>query len=93
MDEKYYVMNNIDVQLLIHKYDLTYPQARRYQMRVVERMQWADVAKAEGVAIGAIQNSVQQAKMQINRYEEKMNDPGVREPKELPEGTSHEKGR
>ena len=63
-DKAYTVTGNKDIQLLIEQYDLTYTQARRYQMKK-DGMSYSQIAEAEGATIGAVQYSINLAKDKI----------------------------
>jgi DNA-binding CsgD family transcriptional regulator len=60
----YTISGNPDVLRLIENYDLTYTQARRYQMRK-DGMEYKEIARIEGASIPSIQSSYDLAKRKI----------------------------
>ena len=67
-----YSLKNPKIAELIEN-ELTYTQARRYTMHL-DGMSYQNIAKAEGVTVGAVQDSVNQAKFKLqNDSAEKAN--------------------
>jgi hypothetical protein len=64
MAKDYTVLGNRDVAELIQNYDLTYSQARRYQMRK-DGMMLKEIAEAEGVGIVPVHDSLKLAERKI----------------------------
>ena len=62
--KEYTVTGNKDIQLLIERYELTYPQARRLTM-YEDGMSMSDIAEIEGISKGATQYSIQLARNKI----------------------------
>jgi predicted DNA-binding protein YlxM (UPF0122 family) len=60
----YTVTGNRDVAELIERYELTYPQARRYAMRE-DGLSLKEIAKVEGIGSMAVHNSIRLAKMKM----------------------------
>jgi len=60
----YTVTGNRDVAELIERYELTYPQARRYAMQQ-DGLSLKKIAEIEGTGSMAIHNSIRLAKIKI----------------------------
>jgi hypothetical protein len=66
MPEKDYTLSgNKDVLRLVENYDLTYTQARRYQMRK-DGMEYKEIAAIEGASVSSIQSSYDLARRKIS---------------------------
>jgi len=61
----YTVSGNKDVLYLIENFDLTYTQARRYQMRK-DGMEYKEIAAVEGATVSSIQSSYDLARRKIS---------------------------
>jgi len=66
MPEKDYTLSgNKDILFLIENYDLTYTQARRYQMRK-DGMEYKEIAALEGATVSSIQSSYDLARRKVS---------------------------
>ena len=63
-EKNYTVSGNKDVLYLIENFDLTYTQARRYQMRK-DGMEYKEIAAIEGASVASIQSSYDLARRKI----------------------------
>jgi len=59
--KEYTVTGNRNVAELIERYELTYPQARRYAMHQ-DGLMYKEIAVIEGISIPAVQNSIELAR-------------------------------